>query len=207
MEIHPDAIPPEGYPFYPQPKALFLTIFTGEGDSAARRHDPMPRQPGLAIQRPHGQPRGPRESGEFGRLAVGDHFPARHPGDHASDPGECGHSRARRGQLPERPWRLRPLPTVPRGRGRTTGPTRASVGRVRSSRDFPSRSPLPSNSRPEAPSPGSGSFVRQPGDGRERVVSSSRAEGPDPPDTNPRFINRSSTRGAWPPCDLGCRAA
>jgi hypothetical protein len=84
MEIHSDPAPSEGHALHAQPQALFLAVFTRQGDPTARSHHAMPRKPSPPVQCSYGQTRGAREASGFGHLAVRDHPPTRHIGNHSS---------------------------------------------------------------------------------------------------------------------------
>ncbi len=98
MEVHSDPAPSESDAFHTQSEALFLTVFPRQSDSTAGRHDAMPGEAVLPLQRSHGEPGGAGESRRFGHLAVGDHPPARHLRDDRSESTEGRHgSRPRSG--------------------------------------------------------------------------------------------------------------
>jgi hypothetical protein len=86
MKVHADPAAPEGHALEFEPQALFPAFRTLERDATAGRHDPVPGQSRNPLQRPYRRAGRPRESGRRSSLTIGDHFSARHSGDHRSNP-------------------------------------------------------------------------------------------------------------------------
>ena len=82
MKVHADSTSMERYPLQLESKSLFPAFGPGERDPAAGGNDPVPRQLIPAIQRPHRESRGTRETGRLRDLAVGDHLASRHARNH-----------------------------------------------------------------------------------------------------------------------------